>query len=280
MKKIIAYQGEKGAYSESAALHFFGTNVDLNPCRDFESVFKFVGKKDNQYGVIPIENSLTGSLHENIDFLLTHKVKIIGEVKLRVSHSLIALPGTKLSDIDAIYSHPQAIAQCGEYIKKLTGVKALSTYDTAGAVKMIKEKKLKTAGAIASIQAAKDYKMKILAKSIESNKANYTRFVVLGKKHNEKVSKPKTSIVFGAKNIQGALFKCLAVFAMRDIDLLKIESRPIHGKPWAYMFYLDFRGNYLGEIEKKALNHLKELTFFIKILGSYSESKEVSPRSR
>jgi prephenate dehydratase len=277
MKYKIAFQGERGAYSEAAALHYFGKNISVLPCPDFETVFK-KSLQPGFFGMIPLENSLTGSIHENYDLLLKYDVIVSGEIKLRISHTLIALPGTKLRDIRTVYSHPQALGQCKDYLKKLPSVLTVPVYDTAGAVKIIKEDKIENSAAIASQQAAIDYKMEVLAKNLESNKANYTRFIVIGRKPSVKARCWKTSIVFSFKNVPGALFKCLGVFAMRDIDLLKIESRPIHGKPWAYLFYLDFKGTIKGDTEKNALHHLKEITLFIKVLGSYQAGEVVVPR--
>ncbi len=229
--------------------------------------------------MIPIENSLTGSIHENYDLLLNHTTPIIGEIKLRIAHVLIGLPGATLSNIKSVYSHPQALAQCRTYLQTLKGVETVPAYDTAGSVKMIRDKGWKDSAAIASMQAARDYGMKVLARGIENNKANYTRFLILGRKPAASAAKWKTSIVFAFKNVPGALFKCLGVFSMRDINLVKIESRPIHGKPWAYMFYLDFEGHANDERSRNALNHLKEITLFIKTLGSYPPGKEVDPAS-
>lgn len=243
-------------------------------------MFAKTGNRSSQYGVIPIENSLTGSIHENYDLLLNHTTPIIGEIKLRIAHVLIGLPGAALSDIKAVYSHPQALAQCRTYLRKLKGVEVVPAYDTAGSVKMIRDKGWKNSAAIASMQAARNYGMKVLAQGIENNKANYTRFLILGKKPAASAPKCKTSVVFAFKNVPGALFKCLGAFSMRDINLVKIESRPIHGKPWAYLFYLDFEGHANDERSRNALNHLKELTLFVKNLGSYPPGKEVDPNAR
>lgn len=279
MKKLaVAFQGEKGAYSEMAARMFFNRSLEAIPCQDFETVFKMAQKKNGPSAIVPIENSLAGSIHENYDLLVSRPVPIVGEIKLRVSHALMALPGTTPGMVRRIYSHPQAIAQCRQYLKKWKRAEVVPAYDTAGAVKMIRTGKMKDAAAIASLQAAYDYRMTVLARSIESNKANYTRFLVLGRQKARRSAKWKTSIVFALKNLPGALFKSLGVFAMRDLDLLKIESRPIHGKPWAYLFYLDFAGNQSRELEKNALNHLKEITLFLKVLGSYPVGKVVAPR--
>jgi len=278
LKPIVAFQGEPGAYSEMAARAFFPAAIKIVPCSSFEDVFRKADSKPSLYGMIPIENSLTGSIHENYDLLLNHNAPIVGEIKLRISHALLAVPGTSLARIRRVYSHPQALAQCRTFLRKLRGVEVVPAYDTAGAVKMVREKNWTDAAAIGSMQAALDYGMRVLARSIESNKANYTRFLVLGRKPIQPLKPCKTSIVFAFKNVPGALFKCLGVFAMRDINLVKIESRPIHGKPWAYMFYLDFEGHADEERSRNAMNHLKEITLFLKVLGSYRPGREVEPK--
>lgn len=283
MKKI-AFQGEKGAYSELAALKFFKTKITTVPHKDFEHVFNAVISKKVDFGVIPIENSLGGSIHRVYDLLLEHKVWICGEYKLRVNHNLITSKKTKPENIEQIYSHPQAFLQCRNFLKsKFKNVQQIPCLDTAGAVKMIKDNGWTNIAAIASTHSAKEYDMKIMESSIEDNEKNYTRFFILsknkskpiiGRKSNVSVTtKCKTSIAFALKNIPGALFKSLSVFAMRDIDLYKIESRPIPGSPWKYLFYLDFKGDIKHKSSVNAIDHLGEITRYLKVLGSYYPSK-------
>jgi prephenate dehydratase len=233
-----------------------------------------VEKGETENGVIPIENSLTGSIHENYDLLLKYNLVITGEIKLRITHNLIANQGADLSSIKKVYSHPQAISQCKDYFSKHKNIELVSVYDTAAAARMVKEKGTLKEAAIASGQAALDYGLKILATGIESNHMNYTRFLIISQKMGKENEDSKTSIVFSTKNIPGALFKSLSVFALRDIDLYKIESRPVPGTPWEYIFYLDFDGDIRQEKIKKAISHLEEIANFLKILGSYPKGRE------
>ncbi len=266
---VVAFQGAHYAFSEIAAKRFFGDRVSVLPCRTFEDVFGTVEAEGASFGMIPIENSLTGSIHRNYDLLLEHSLTIVGEVFLRIEQQLIANPGVRLEDIRVIYSHPQALEQCRRFLTSLKDVEAVASYDTAGSVQMIHEKKMLHAAAIASRLAAQDYRMQILKEEIEDIPENFTRFLIVSK-NAEPLGEPnKTSVVFSMKNIPGALFKSLSVFALRDIDLLKIESRPLRGKPWAYIFYLDFVGNMRQEHCRNAIRHLEEITSFLKVLGSY-----------
>jgi len=269
----VSFQGEKGAFSEQAALKFFHHKITLIPFQTFKQVFDSVARNKADAAVVPIENSLFGSVHQNYDLLQQYHLNIIGEVKLRIVHNLMVNKGVTMKDVKAIYSHPQALGQCDEFLSRLKGIEIVSTYDTAGAAKMIREQKLMNAAAIASAQAARDYGLRIIRKRIESSHHNYTRFLILSKKKIIATKNAKTSIIFATKNIPGALFKALSVFALRDINLHKIESRPIIGKPWEYLFYLDFEGSIQDELCKRALEHLAEIAVYIKFLGSYQKSK-------
>jgi chorismate mutase/prephenate dehydratase len=264
----VAFQGERGAYSESAVYAFFGESAVVKPCRDLAEVFESVNKQESQYGVVPIENSLEGSVNQTYDLFLEHDLKVRGEIILRVSHCLIANPNTSLDSINAVYSHPQALAQCRNFLERL-GRELVPTYDTAGSVKMLKEQELKDAAAVASEKAAEIYGMKILAREIEDNPANYTRFFVLSKEDSPMTGKDKTSIIFSASHTPGSLYHALGEFAKRNINLTKIESRPTKQKPWEYNFYLDFEGHRSEERCVKALKALEKYATFVKILGSY-----------
>ena len=274
MKKV-SFQGELGAYSELATYEFFSNNVKVVPKETFAAIFDAVSSGEVDHGIIPIENSLAGSIHENYDLLLEHDLVITGEVKLRIIHNLIVNKGVKLSDVRRIYSHPQAISQCKDFLTSLHNVDLISVYDTAGAARKIKELGTNEDAAIASEQAALDYNLDIIESGIESNHMNYTRFLILSRELNEQVKNSKTSIVFSTKNIPGALFKSLSVFALRDIDLFKIESRPLPGSPWEYIFYLDFDGDIRQDVIKKAIAHLEEIARLFKFLGSYTKGQEV-----
>lgn len=275
MKIRAAFQGELGAYSELAALEYFNHDVTVIPRPSFAKVFEAVNSGDAEHGVIPIENSLAGSIHDNYDLLLEHDLVITGEIKLRIEHNLLVNPGSRLEDIRRVYSHPQALSQCKDFLAGLEGVELISVYDTAGAARQIKENGHPEEASIASAQAARDYGLEILRSGIESNHKNFTRFLVLSRELAEPADDSKTSIVFSARNIPGALFKSLSVFALRDIDLYKIESRPIPGSPWEYLFYLDFAGDIRQEVTRRALGHLEEIAGFLKFLGSYRKGGEV-----
>ena len=265
----VAFQGERGAYSEIAARHFFGKQIRLVPCLSFDLVFKTVEGGSAQFGVIPVENSLAGSIHQNYDLLVKHSLQIIGEQNVRVIHNLIVNPGVRSRSIRRIFSHPQALMQCQKFTRRMKSAEIVPTYDTAGSVKKIKEEALLDAAAIASELAAEIYGMEIIRRQIQDNSVNFTRFLVLSKKRRIPKDANKTSIVFSIKNMPGALFRSLSVFALRDIDLYKIESRPLLGKPWEYLFYIDFAGSLRQENCRNAIAHLSEITTFLKILGSY-----------
>lgn len=268
----VAFQGEIGAYSEEAAFKFFGKKIETIPCKTFSDVFKIVEKKKADYGIIPIENSLEGSIGQNYDLLLKSKLKIFGETILRIKHCLIAEKGVRLKSVKKVYSHSQALGQCREFLEKLN-FELIPFYDTAGSVKMIKEEKLKDSAAIASERAARAYNLKILRKGIEANPNNYTRFFIISKGEKKRTGKDKTSIVFSTEHIPGALFKALRPFTEHNINLTKIESRPILKKPWEYNFYLDFEGHWAEKKIKKILEELKKSITFLKILGSYPKAK-------
>ena len=268
-KQLVAFQGSKGAYSEAASRRFFGKDVGTLPCHSFDEVFKKVRNGDVSAGVLPIENSLTGPIYRNYDLQLKHKVWIVGETQVRVKHNLIAHHGSGIKDIKRVYSHPQGIIQCEKYLSKYPHIEQIPAYDTAGSVRIIKENGWKDAAAIASRYAAEIYEMNILKEGIEDIEENYTRFIVVQKKKHITKDANKTSIVFSTENIPGILFKCLSVFALRDIGLSRIESRPLHGKPWEYFFYIDIEDKIDNERCKNAINHLKENSDFLKVLGSY-----------
>jgi len=267
----VAFQGEPGAYSEQAVFNYFG-DVETQPSESFDAVFAEVASGDCDAGLIPIENSLAGSIHQNYDLLLRHDLHIVGEYLLRVQHCLIVLPGMTKVDVKKVISHPQALGQCAAYLRGL-GVKAESAYDTAGSVKILKESGMRDTAAIASHRAAEIYGMQILEEGIEDNAENYTRFLAISQMVMRPDGEAKTSIVFTLKNQPGALFKALSVFALRDIDLTKIESRPLQGKPWEYLFYIDFIGATHEESIRKALDHLSEYALMLRVLGSYPRFK-------
>jgi prephenate dehydratase len=265
----IAFQGESGAYSEAAALAYYGDLSVTIPCHAFEDVFAAVEEGKCDFGMLPIENSLAGSIHRNYDLLLEHSLHIVGEYLLRVHHCLIALPGATMEDIHKVISHPQALAQCEHYLRSLPGVTSEAVYDTAGSVRLILDQGNPEVAAIASSRAAAVYGLPILFEGIEDHPANYTRFLAVATHPADYADEAKTSIVFTLRNLPGALYKALSVFALRDIDLYKIESRPLVGQPWEYLFYIDFAGHIDDVPCVRALDHLREMALFMRVLGSY-----------
>ncbi len=272
--KTVAFQGEPGAYSESAVYQFFGSKVQAKPCRDFRDVFEAVKLGEVVAGAVPVENSLEGSINQNYDLFFNYDLKVCGEVIVRIAHCLIVNPGTAMSQIKAVYSHPQALAQCRSYLEKAKW-EIVPAYDTAGSVKIIKEQKLTNAAAIASERAAEIYGMQILARDIADNKENYTRFFVLSQQDSTPTGKDKTSIIFSAKHEPGSLYGALGEFAKRKINLTRIESRPTKKTAWEYNFYLDFEGHRTEQKCAEALKALEKYAIFVKILGSYP--KAVTP---
>lgn len=268
----VSFQGEPGAYSEAAAIQHFGDSIETVPCETFEDLFASVTEGLADAAMTPIENSLAGSIHQNYDLLARHNLNIIAEHILRVEHCLIAQPGAAEEDIRVVMSHPQALAQCEHYVRG-RGWKREPVYDTAGAVKLLRSSGRRDQAAIASARAAQVYGMQVLERNVEDNPQNFTRFLVLAKHAAVPGELAKTSIVFTLQNVPGALFKALSVFALRDIDLTKIESRPIPGSPWEYMFYLDFAGSADQERGRRALAHLSEITSHLRVFGSYPRAR-------
>ena len=267
----VSFQGEPGAYSEQAVFNYFG-NVETVPCESFDVMFDSVISGKSDAALAPIENSLAGSIHQNYDLLLRHDLHIVGEYFLRVQHCLIANPGVKMEDIKKAISHPQALGQCAAYLRG-KGIKPETVYDTAGSVKMLKASGDMDTAAIASRRAAELYGMQILQEGIEDNQENYTRFLAVQREATVPTGEAKTSIVFTLKNVPGSLFKAMSVFALRDIDLTKIESRPLQGSPWEYLFYIDFIGAVHEETTRRALDHLGEYAVMLRVLGSYPRFK-------
>jgi prephenate dehydratase len=277
----VAFQGERGAFSEDAARQLLGANVETLACRSFDEMFGAVAAGQADCAVAPIENSLAGSVHKNYDLLMEHHLTIIGETNVRIAHNLIALPGVSLSEIREAHSHPVALAQCEKFFRNHPQIEARPAYDTAGSVKTIIENEDRGAAAIAGATAARIYGAQIVAANIEDNPQNFTRFLLLARPDRVASIQPagsserKTSIVFRVANQPGSLFRALAVFSLRDIDMTKIESRPIEGRPWEYSFYLDVAGDQHEPKLQRALAHLGEMTESIRVLGSYPRAKEL-----
>jgi prephenate dehydratase len=268
----IAYQGEPGAFSEAAARRV-DPDARLVPCHSFEAVFETVAGDPDTCGVLPIENSIGGSIHRNYDLLVAHELPIVGEVELPVIHHLLALPGATIEGLRRVYSHPQGLAQCERFLRTLTNVEVIATYDTAGSAKMVADAGLKDAGAIASARAGEVFGLTSLAASVQDFDDNITRFLVVGRRPLHDSVADKTSIVFSLPNEPGSLFKALSVFALRGIDLTKLESRPIQGRPWEYLFYVDLAAARDEVHCTRALAHLAEFAPMLRTLGTYARWK-------
>jgi prephenate dehydratase len=278
MKKTVervAFQGEKGAFSQVAVHQLLGDGVEVVPCARFEQVFQQLARGKVDAAVIPIENTLHGSVHENYDHLLAFGLPILAETNVRIVHNLIAMPGVSIKKVRRVYSHPVALNQCLSFFTENPSLERVPFYDTAGSIKMLAEEMPPDAAGIASSVAAKMYGARILKRSIEDDRRNFTRFFLLRRKKASHTIPDggkkghKTTLVFTIRNVAGYLFRALSAFALRDINLAKIESRPLRGKPWEYLFYLDFHGRVDDPKVKNALDHLAELTDFQRVLGCY-----------
>src|SRR6267142_2098214 len=268
----IAYQGEPGAFSEAAARRV-DPEAQLQPSKSFEEVFEKVSADPSTWGILPFENSIGGSIHRNYDLLLSHELPIVAEVELPVVHHLLALPGATLAGLRRVYSHPQGLAQCERFLRTLTNVDIIATYDTAGSAKMVADAGLTDAAAIASARAGAVFGLTSLAASVQDFDDNITRFLVIGRTPVKNAVADKTSIVFSLPNEPGSLFKALSVFALRGIDLTKLESRPIPGRPWEYLFYVDLAVARDEVACTRALAHLGEFAPMLRTLGTYASWK-------
>jgi arogenate/prephenate dehydratase len=268
----VAFQGVPGAYSEMAILKILGKKATTVPMETFDDVFHAVERRMADRGVIPIENSLAGSIHQNYDLLLSHNLHIIQETHLRIEHVLMCHPSTMMARLKEVRSHPQALAQCSKFFEKHKRLKPVAFYDTAGAAKSIMESGTLETGAIAGVHAAHLYRLKILQRNIENEKHNYTRFLLISRTpwNPQPGIRTKCSIAFRPLlNQPGILFRILGVFSLRDIDLLKIESRPDPRSPFEYLFYLDLAGSPKEPKVSNALEHLKEVVTHYRLLGVY-----------
>ncbi|MEK7282495.1 MAG: prephenate dehydratase [Acidobacteriota bacterium] len=273
----VAIQGERGAFSELAARSLFGPRVEILPCPDFDALFRAAEKGRCRFALAPVENTIAGSVNRVYDLLLDSPLRVAGEAIIRVSHSLIALPGVPLRDIRRVFSHPVALAQCEDFFKRHPRLTQVATCDTAGSVRLLREQGARDAAAIASEVAARLYGARVLKRGLEDHRANFTRFFLLSRDGRPIRRPDKTSLLFAAAHVPGALFRCMGVFAMRDINLLKIESRPMAGRPWEYVFHVDFEGSPREERCRNALRHLEEVCDFVRVLGSYPRAR--TPRA-
>ena len=268
--KRVSFQGERGAYSEAASVSFFGKEIDSIPCSTFADALKNTANDKSDYTILPIENSLEGSVGESNDLLLETDLNVVGEIYHRIHHCLI---GTgSIGDIDTVYSHPQALGQCRKFIQE-NSLKTIPSYDTAGSVKIIKNLNKNNVACIASKNAAEIFGVPIIKEGVEDNANNYTRFLVFSKENNDKTDNSKTSIIFSVKHEAGALYQIINEFYQHKINLTKIESRPNKNTPWEYNFYVDFEGQQDDPSIKDVLEKLRNHSTFLKILGSYPIAK-------
>ena len=268
--KSVSFQGERGAYSEAASFSFFGNEVETIPCSTFADALQNTENDTSDYSILPVENSLEGSVGESNDLLLTTNLTVVGEIYHRVHHCLI---GTgSIGGVDTVYSHPQALGQCRKFIQE-NSLKTISSYDTAGSVKIIKDLNKNDVACIASKNAAEIYDVSVIKEGIEDNANNYTRFLVFSKEKNNKTENNKTSIIFSVKHEVGTLYQIISEFYQHKINLTKIESRPNKNTAWEYNFYVDFEGHQDNSSIKDMLQKLGTHTTFLKILGSYPIAK-------
>jgi 3-deoxy-7-phosphoheptulonate synthase len=267
--KRAVFAGEMRAFAHKAANQFFGSEVKIEPTSSFRNVFQEVKDGKSDFGVVPLENSLTGSIHDNYDLLLEYDVRIVGEITLRIVHALIGQPETKLEDIRRVISHPQALEQCRNFLESQKGWELVAARDTATAVRRIKEEGNPGHVAIAAKEAADLYGLAVLKEGIETNARNYTRFAVIAADKVNNGPRNKSAIVYSTSNEPGALYDTLRIFAENGINLVKLESRPIHGKPWEYMFYVDLEADLEAAELQGVMKQLLEKTEYLKILGCY-----------
>ena len=270
---LVAIQGERGAFSELAVRSLFGRRARILPCAEFDALFRAAETGRCRYALAPVENTIAGSIHRVNDLLLESPLKVAGEAVIRVSHALVALPGVRLRDVRRVYSHPVALAQCERFFRRNPRLTRVATYDTAGSVRLLREEEARDAAAIAPELAARLYGARILKKGLEDHRANFTRFFALSRDGVALGPADKTSVLFSTRHVPGALFRCMGVFALRDINLLKIESRPMRGRPWEYVFHVDFEGSPKEDRCRNALRHLEEVYDFVRVIGSYPRAR-------
>jgi len=264
----VAFQGIPGAYSEEAIHQFFGPDVDVLPCQTFAQIFEAVERQEADRGMLPVENAIAGSIPQAYELLLEHDLRVQAEVILKIRHMLMAPPGTKMSDLKRARSHPQALEQCRQYLLR-HGLEPVPAFDTAGSARDLAANPEPGTAAIASELAAQLYGLEILDRDIADLPFNYTRFFVIGTEDPPRAQRNKTSLIFAVRHTPGALYQCLQEFAVRHINLTKIESRPRRNQPWQYLFYLDFEGHWQDPPCEAALLGLLRKASFVKMLGSY-----------
>jgi prephenate dehydratase len=267
----VSYQGMPGAYSEAAVVQRWGGAAEPVPRLHLEDVFDAVEAGEAEAGLVPVENTIEGSITRTYDLLNERSLTVLGETLFRVVHCLIASPGVIPSDVKRVYSHPQALGQTRSYLA-LHGYEPINHFDTAGAVKMIRDEGLRDAAAVASRRAAEIYDMNVLAEGIETNRENYTRFLHVGLSAEPSTGRDKTSLAFTVDHRPGTLITALRVLADRRLNLTKIESRPYPGRPWEYVFFIDFEGHRDDPVSAEALRELAAYAGSLKVLGSYPKA--------
>lgn len=265
----VAFQGERGAFSEEAAVKLLGEEITLVPRPTFEAAFNAISDRAADYILAPIENSLAGSVHRSFDLLVDSPLNILAEVIIPIAHNLIVAPGTNFEEIAVVESHPVALAQCEQFFSAHPRLKRIATEDTAGSVRDVVASGDRSRGAIAGRRAAEIYGGAILREHLEDNRENYTRFLLLSESGNSAVDADKLSLVFELDHRPRALYNALEPFARRNLNLMKIESRPVHGRPWQYRFYLDLQASRRDQEVAEALRELEALVVDLRILGSY-----------
>lgn len=268
-RPTVAFQGERGAFSESASLRLLGANIQLLPLPQLADVFAAVESGSASCGVVPVENSLGGSVVGTYDLMLTSPLSITNELALAIEQCLMVRPGVGLGDLKRVYSHPQALAQSERFLSGFPSWEIHAVYDTAGAAKLVSEQKMDDAGAIASARAAEIYGLDILRRGTQDTDSNVTRFVRIARETTRPTGRDRTSIVFSVEDRPGILWRMLSIFAIRDINLKKLESRPSKRRLGEYVFYVDFDGHSEETAPSRALEHLREIALSVKLLGSY-----------
>ncbi|MCE5242211.1 MAG: 3-deoxy-7-phosphoheptulonate synthase [Syntrophobacteraceae bacterium] len=272
----VVYSGDPGSFSHKASLQFFGTEVPIENCPSFREVFERVNAEQAAFGIVPLENSLTGSIHENYDLLLEFDLKIVGELTLRIKHNLLGIESASLDTVERVYSHPQGFKQCREFLEAHPEWELVTCRDTASAVRRVKEANDPREAAIAAEEAGEVYRMSVLKAGVETNPRNFTRFVVITRNGLLPGPRNKSSLIYSVSDKPGALFETLKIFAENKINLVKLESRPIHSRPWEYLFYADLEADVADGGKKHILEELVKRTEFFKFLGSYQKGAGAS----
>lgn len=274
---LVVYQGEPGAYSEMAARRFFGENVRAKGLYQFEDTFRALKNGDADYAVLPIENSSTGAIRQVYDLLIQYECYMVGETTVTINHNLMALPGTTLDEIETVYSHEQGLFQCEQFLNGHPNWRQIASADTAGSAKMVAEQKDKRKAAICSSRAAELYGLEILVPSIQTNKLNTTRFVVVSPKMELREQRDKICLSFTIQHQSGSLHHVLTIFANHDLNLVRIESRPIQKRNWEYMFFVELTGNLTDPGMEDIMQSVRRITSDFRIFGNFQSNLDIVP---